>query len=304
MDEPQIAFDAGPFAALQKAEHFNQIGRHDLAERELRSALGRYPQEPELHVQLGWALDGQGRALEAEAEGMSALQVDPEAVGAMALLAKLAMDQGKHQQAEQHCLDALRLEPEHPYLYLIYGSLMQKTGHLEKAEKLMRRCLELDPENSHAHGALSVILAERKQAAPATMHGQLGVYVDPDSDHSHAMLGHTYLVTGRPFKARAHLREALRLDPSPHAEEMFLAADRATRWTYLPMYFWSLWLDRIPGKQFAVWGAFIVLSQGMRSSGAPDGLRLGILGTYFLFCVYTWIAGPLTTAWIKMRPPR
>lgn len=290
---------------LEKIQHFIEIGRYDLAERELREALTFHPDEPFLHVQLGWALEGLGRTEEAEAEGRLALQLDPQEVEAITLLAQLSLNAGRHREAEGLCLSALNLDPMSPRNYLIYGILMHKTGHLDKAEKLLRKCLELAPQYNQAHSVLSTILAEKRQGHSAVAHGAYGVALDPDSDYSHAMLGYTYLSTGHPFKARAHLREALRIDPGDSdVEEAFHEADRATRWIYLPMYFWSLWIGRVPGLQFGVWIGAIILFQVLRRAGVSTQVVFALAMIYLLFCVYTWVATPLANLWIKMRPAR
>jgi tetratricopeptide (TPR) repeat protein len=305
MDDLQMQAGAGFDLRLEKIQHFLDIGRYDLAERELREALALFPEEPLLHVQLGWALEGLGRSDEAETEGRLALQLDPEYDDAIILLAKLSLNAGRHREAEELCLSALKLDPLSPRNYLIYAILMHKTGHLDKAEKLLRKCLELNPEHNTAHSLLSVVLAEKRKAGSAVAHGTFGVALDPDSDYSHAMLGHTYLATGHPFKARTHLREALRIDPGDSdVAEAFYEADRATRWIYLPMYFWSLLMNRVPGLQFGVWIGMIILFQLLRRAGVSSQIVFALAMTYLVFCIYTWVATPLANLWIKMRPAR
>jgi tetratricopeptide (TPR) repeat protein len=305
MDDLQTHSDPGIELRLEKIQHFLDIERYDLAERELRGALSAYPEEPLLHVQLGWALEGLGRTDEAEEEGRTALKLDPQEVDALILLARLSLNAGRHREAEELCLSALKIDPMSPQSYLIYGILMHKTGHLDKAEKLVRKCLEIAPEYPESHSILSIILAERRKTSPAVAHGTHGVALNPDNDNSHAMLGYTYLATGHPFKARSHLREALRIDPGNlDVEEAFQEADRATRWIYLPMYFWTLLIERLPGRQFAVWIGMVILLQLLPRAGVSAKLVLGLALTYIAFCLYTWIATPLTNAWIKIRPAK
>ena len=107
-----------------------------------------------------------------------------------------------------------------------------------------------------------------------------------------------------PFAAKRHLREALRLDPSDsEAEAAFLEADRATRWIYLPMYYWTLLVIRLPGRQFAVWGAVMAFAFLAPRFGLGD-VRLAVLGVYLVFAIYTWLALPLVKVWTRLRPPR
>ena len=291
--------------SLDKIQHLIEIERYDLAERELRRALTFQPEEALLHVQLGWALEGMGRVGEAEDEARLALRLDPQEEETLILLAKICSNAGRHREAETLCLSALQIDPMSPRNYLIYAALMQKTGHLAKAEKLLRKCLALDAECESAHSALSVVLAEQRKGRSAINHGSHGVALDPDANYSHAMLGYTYLTTGHPFKARAHLREALRISPADkNIEKAFYEADRATRWIYLPMYFWSLILSRLPGQQFALWLGIIILVQAMKQFHAAPRVVSIVVFSYLGLCLYTWIATPLANAWIKLRPAR
>ena len=87
-------------------------------------------------------------------------------------------------------------------------------------------------------------------------------------------------------------------------EEFWLEIDRCTRIVYLPMYYWSLLVDRLPGRQFAVWGAMTALALSAERFGL-DKRAVGILfGSYILFCIYTWFATPLVKGWIKLFPPK
>lgn len=305
MDNLQLQSTDALAMRVEKIQHFIDVERYDLAELTARESLTYHPEEPHLHVQLGWALEGLGRSDEAENEGRLALQLDPEDGDAIILLAKLNMAAGRHREAEKLCLSALQLDPLSPLNYLIYGLLMQKTGHLDKAEKLLRKCLEIAPEFPMSHSILATILAEQRQGHEALARAGHSVVLDPDSNFSHAMLGHTYLATGHPFKARKHLREALRIAPDDAgAVEAFHVADRATRWIFLPMYFWSLLLERLPGMQFGVWIGMIVVFQVLRQAGVSASIVFALAMAYLVFCIYTWVATPLADLWIKIRPAR
>ena len=133
----------------------------------------------------------------------------------------------------------------------------------------------------------------------------MGLRNAPEADFSHAMAGLTALRGGKPFQARKYLREALRLDPADQeVEELWLHADKCCRIPYLPYYYWSLLMDRLPGKQFAVWGVFVALMMMRRAfdidSAAFNMIALG----YVSFVIYTWVAEPLAALWIKIFPPR
>src|SRR5437588_6951514 len=99
-------------AALEAAQHFYRIGRFELAEEQLRSALLLAPEEPDLHLWLGWVLRAQERLAEAEAAAAETLRLAADSVEGLRLLAWLAVDRGDLGRAEAILADALRIDPE------------------------------------------------------------------------------------------------------------------------------------------------------------------------------------------------
>ncbi len=288
-----------------KAEHFLGIGRIDLAEREIAALLRADPDDGAAHLLRTRALLGKELVDEAETALQDALRCDPESIPAIALQGTLRAHRGLHREAEEIFLAALRLAPGIPALWVLYGELLVKTGHMDKAERVARRALALDPDDESAHGLLGRVLASGWRARLGVRHGERGVALAPDSDATHASLGYTYLHSGHPFRARRHLREALRLDPTDaDLQAAYLEADTACRLVYLPMYWWSHLVDRLPGKQVGAWVIFIVVLQGLRWLDAPE-LVIGVFAFgYLLLVVYTWVAHHLVRAWIRFFPAR
>ncbi|MCY3001524.1 MAG: hypothetical protein NTV21_06940, partial [Planctomycetota bacterium] len=202
-------------------------------------------------------------------------------------------------------LEALRLDPQDAFAYEIYARILMKTGHLEKASRLLRKSLELDPESESAHQLLTLVSSERSEQRIAKHHSRQGLRIAPEDSISHAAESARLLRTGRPFAARRVALEALRLDPDDeHLRELYLEADKCSRIIYLPMYYWSLVVGRIPGGAITVWALFIALSYGGQSIGVPP-LVLGIVGVaYLALVIYTWFAGLLVSGWLKLRPPQ
>ena len=83
--------------------------------------------------------------------------------------------------------------------------------------------------------------------------------------------------------------------------EAYGQCEFATQWTYLPMYYLSLVLDRIPGKQYALWGIFVIGTTSMRSGGASDTTTIVVVLSWLGVCIYTWLAGPVTRLWMKWK---
>lgn len=293
-----------PHLLVQRAAELNSAGRHDLAEDYARRALAGAPDEVDALVQLALARHGLGRTREGEALLSQAVASAPESSAALGVRALLRTELGRYSEAEEDVLEALRLEPESGFLFRVYAQLVYKAGQLAKAEKLLRRALELDPEDESAEALLALVLSEGKQKARALQHGKRSLARAPEEDFGHVALGIAQLRAGRPFAARRALREALRLDPDPETEALFLEADRCCRIVFLPMYYWSLVLERLPGKNIGAWALFMLFVFGGRAAGLPP-LVLGT-GTllYVVLCVYSWIASFLVKLWVKWFPPR
>lgn len=291
--------------ALEKADHFVDIGRYDLAERELQTVLQSSPGNAAAHVLRGRIALKREDPEGAEEAAAEALRLDPSSLGGLAIRAAALQTSGRHRESEATFIEALRRFPRNAALWVAYGHLLFKTGHRAKAEAVARQALELDPESRGAHGLLGVVLSGGWRSKLGMRHGEKGIALAPGEDASHLMLGATYLRSGRPFRARRHLREALRLDPSDaDVEELWQDADRYCRVVALPYYYTSLLLERIPGGQVVLWLGFVLGLAALRQSGVSPVTAGVIGGAYLLFCIYTWVAEPLSRAWVRMLPPR
>ena len=287
---------------LQKGVHLLEVERYDLAEKELLRAVGLEPEDPDARFLLARALDGLGRKKEAMAELRRAIALQPDWASPHAFLSFMQAREGRNSEAEASVLEALRLDPELGVAYEVYADLMQRTGHLEKAEGLYRKALEIDPESASGHSGLSRVLSEGRRASEASRAGARGLELAPEGVESHASMAYHDIRTGHPFRARAHLREAMRSDPSSELEEALLEADGFCRVVYLPMYYYSLLIERIPGQQFAVWALFLAFLGTSERMGIPPGLRSAIAFGYIGLCLYTWVASPILKVWLRIFP--
>ncbi len=299
--------ESGPFdfnRAVEKTLHYLNLDRFDLAEKEARGAITQAPGVSGLHVLLAEVLVQAERHDEAEDVAQTALSLDPLSDEALCVLGRIEIQRGKHRRAEEYFLEALKIDPENSASLSQYGYLLLKTSKLDKAEKVFRRCLEIDPDNEAYHSFLSTTLSSKRKLDDSTRAAKEGVRLNPDGSYPQLAAGQAALASGRPFVARRHFRESLRIDASSSsAREMFEAADQYCRWCCLPYYYYSLATDRIPGAQFTIWGCFVVF-YFVGKSMFPGPVILTIGALYFLFCLYTWVAMPITKAWVRLRPAR
>jgi len=70
------------------------------------------------------------------------------------------------------------------------------------------------------------------------------------------------------------------------------------------MYYFSLVIDRLPGKQFLLWGLFLALFQVLKMRNAPDIWFALLVWPYLGFCIYSWLAGWLVNLWIRFFPAK
>lgn len=312
MSEREPDFDAqgpGPdslrSAAFERFHRYVSVRRWADARRQLEAVVAQDPTDALAHALIGRMLLIEERTDDAESAAREALRFDPQSAEALWVLADVEVERKHFGAAEQHLLSALALDPVHAGLLRDYARLMHTTGHFEKSKKLLERALAIDPDDSATHQLLSAVESERGRMGKASWHGDKALALEPDEVGSHAMRGHVFHVSGNPFAARRHLREALRRDPSNQdLVELFLQADRNCRIVMLPAYWLGVALRRVPGGQFVLWGVFVALMAVLRRTDLPDSTIGTIALCYLAFCIYTWFAEPLTTLWVKMFPPR
>jgi Flp pilus assembly protein TadD len=115
--------------------------------------------------------------------------------------------------AEVHFRRSIELDPTTSLSVTPLAALLAQQGRLEEAEHLARRAVELDPGDSLSHTTLGMTLLQlgrREEAAK-----ELAVAARSSRDPQvHANLGILLAQLGRPEEARAHLRNAIALDPS------------------------------------------------------------------------------------------
>ena len=289
---------------LSKSRHFLASGRYDLAVDTLREGLAFHPDNADLHGMIAINEVNRDSFDAARKAAHEALRLDPESLEAMFVLARCDIEQDIFSRAEKNLLDGLRIDPQSPDFLIEYARLMMITEHLRKAQGLVEAALVVDPENSNAISLRGLILAQRAVLKDSDEDKAKSLAIEPDSALMHVRAGSASLQAGRPFRARRHFREALRLDPSqPGIEEAFLEADRYCRWIGLPYYYWGLLVNRLPGKQFTIYAA-VLLGAGALGQLGGDNLGGSVFFFYLGFVVYTWVANPLMNLWTKWSPPK
>lgn len=298
--EPSLSSRSRLHDVVNQSLEIRQYQRaHDLVGR----ALAEDPESAELHALRARIHLQQDKPADAERSAREALRIDPGDVFAKGILARATMLQGKNRESEGHFLDLLRRDASDTNSLLGYSSLQYRVGDLDKAEELVREVLRVDSTEASALRLLASIRlaqgAERDAAAAAAT----GLTLRPNKNVAHLSAGIAAFHRFRPFRARRLLREALRLDPEDAStQDAFREVDKNCRWPFVPYYWFTLVIKRVPGGVFGAWGVFVAFLYLSSAVGVPTPIRTVVAISYLLLCVYTWLTRPLMRLWVRLFP--
>ena len=277
---------------LELARHYASIGQH---ERVLETLDGM----ESLTGTEGWQLRSEAlyhadRYREGREAARRGLELDPEDVGLLDVLALNLIEQGDLAGAERALLAALEEWPQNEVLLCHYAMACAHHGQREKAEQLLERAMQLDPESVdvlRTRAQVAYILGDHR--ATKRLAGEL-LAVEPEDRVAHILRGNIQAEDNIYAAVREHER-AVRLDPGDHELAHVVRHNRTlTHWLQWPIY---------PIQRFGpakVWGAYIVLLLLALASG--QGTVAAVLVAVYLFLVvYSWTLAPLARWWMQRR---
>ncbi|HEV3051102.1 MAG TPA: tetratricopeptide repeat protein [Longimicrobium sp.] len=215
-------FDDAPGRApsLRAGRHLIMARRPEMAERELRGWLSLHPDDPHGHALLGWCLALQKRKEEAVAAAGEAVRLAPDWAYTHGVLAEVHLHVGQARQAEMSAREALALDPHHSGYYgllsaaLLNQPLRFRTGEALKAAEAGLAADAGDADCARLRAQALLRLGRRREAREAAAYA---LEKAPDASETHAAAGWIELAAGGSReRSRAHLREALRMDPMNH----------------------------------------------------------------------------------------
>lgn len=280
-----------------RANMLIEQGRFDLAEAELRQALGVDPDNGRSHALLALCLLERERYEEATREAEAAVRLEPDA-GFSHYVHAVVLDQRNHlRESRGAIMEAIRLEPWHAGFFSLLGSLELQEKRWQQALDAANRGLQADPEHPGCNNvrARALVQLGRRGEAGATLEAALAR--NPEDAFSHANMGWTLLEKGERKKALEHFREALRLDPTlDYARAGIVEALKAGNpiyWLLLQYFLWAAKLSSQAGLSLVV-GLFmgyqgIVWLAGRSPTLAP--FLKPLIYAYIAFAFLTWM-GP------------
>jgi serine/threonine-protein kinase len=183
------------------------------AERLLRRAQRRYPQDFWLNYQLANLLYGRQKFEQAVGFFRAALARRPQSAGAHNNLGVVQKRLGNRAEAIDHFRQAVRLNAKLAEAYVNLAKTLYGEGRLDEAIDHFRHAVHLTPKVAEAHYNLGTALKARGRLDEAIDHLRRAARLDPRQARTHTNLGNALKAKGRLKEAIGHYQQALRIDP-------------------------------------------------------------------------------------------
>lgn len=209
---------------LARALLLEQQGDDRAALAELESLAREAADSPQLLVHLATQLTSAGRADEADALLVRALQVWPANAQLLIQLARLRWQAGAGLGALRHVEDAIQRHPGELHLRLVAADLLRHAGDSGRALQLLERGLELAPDSAIFRTSIGVLLEGMDRLDAALPYLRAALERAPQSVVAQRNLVPALLRTGAAAEARVLLDGLLARFP----EDQMLIAQHAT----------------------------------------------------------------------------
>jgi serine/threonine-protein kinase len=167
------------------------------------AAVALRPESAGAHLNLGLALEAQGKLDEAVAAYRRALALDPNYAAACDSIGVALAMQGKLDDAIAAHRRALALDPKYALAHYDLGVTLSKQGRLDEAVTAYRQALDLDPKIHLAYYNLGNVLQQQGKPDEAIAAYRSAIELKPDYAEAHCNLGRVLLEQGRLAEALA-----------------------------------------------------------------------------------------------------
>ena len=171
------------------------------------------PNNDNVHVNLGLALDNKGDLEAAIGEYREALRLNPNNDIAHYNLGLALDDKGDLEGAVEEYREAVRLNSGNESAHINLGSALYKKGNVDAAIAEYREGLRLNPENDSAHYNLGIALGAKGTFGEAISETRAALRLDPKNPQLHYSLAYWLEKYGEREKALGEYRIAYTLKP-------------------------------------------------------------------------------------------
>jgi tetratricopeptide (TPR) repeat protein len=176
------------------------------AAREYLRAADELPANKEAQLKAGAWLLLADQFQDAEERAKAALEIDPNYVDALILLANATARLKGIDAAIPNIEDAIQLNPLESRTYQSLGALQQAKGDMKSAEATFRKAVELDPKSVPARLGLANFFWSARRSDEAEQELKRAAELDPKSVQINRLLARFYLLTGRVAQAEPYLK--------------------------------------------------------------------------------------------------
>jgi len=132
-------------AFLGRSAAYTEMGRYDLAEADLKSALAVWPDQPATMLALGRLSARRGRLDQALGELRRAADLDPSQADPWIAIGEIESRLGRQDEAIEVFRMAAERNPRHRRVNLLLGDAFEKKGLLEMAVGYFQKSTSIDP---------------------------------------------------------------------------------------------------------------------------------------------------------------
>jgi predicted O-linked N-acetylglucosamine transferase (SPINDLY family) len=230
--ESSAALPADPLHAVPRRQVLEQLyalavaqyraGLTEAAIQTYQRCLALSPDSPEIHNNLGTALDRAGRLSEAVQCFQRALALNPSYVRPLVNLGKVLRLQGQPSESVALLERALSLSPDNPSALTNLGFALADLGRRQDAIRALRRATELDPGLAEAYHGLGRVLLDSGDAAGAVNRLRRAVALRPAFTDACLLLATSLLAAQRLSQALGVVEQVLEQVPD-NAEALAVA---------------------------------------------------------------------------------
>lgn len=176
-------------------------------------AIREYPDQPELHISLGWAFYEHEDGVDiAQSEFEKAIDIDEKSASAFYAMGQLMHREEEFDEAEKWLKQALELVPQNRWYMLYRADNHRSAGDLNKAIGLYQDIIALYPDFSNAYFQISLAYQQNNQFQEAVNAIETALTLVDPSVSNFVRAGDIYRLAGNEAKAIAFYNRALKLD--------------------------------------------------------------------------------------------
>jgi len=197
----------------ERGDQHLHAGNFAAAAQCYREAIAIDPDNAKAYNNLGFALNEQGLAEDAQEALTRALAIDPSMGDAHYLLGTIAQGQQQAELACEHFRKALELAPDFEFAYRDLTFLLFQRGLLADAKQVVLQGIAHNPHLANLHFYLGNLYHEEQQLDLAVASFERALSIAPDQIDFLANLGLVLLKKNQPAEALPFLQKAVALNP-------------------------------------------------------------------------------------------